>query len=72
MGQRGFAGGRHYLYALEDRKAREEAHPADPPRKAPLLSLCAHGNARFRLQTPGQRPGGPKAISYQYQSPVAH
>jgi hypothetical protein len=29
------------------------------------LSLCAHGNARFRLQTPGQRPGGPKAISYQ-------
>ena len=33
--------------------------------RAPLLSLCAHGNARFRLQTPGQRPGGPKAISYQ-------
>jgi carboxylesterase len=31
------------------------------------LSLCAHGNARFRLQTPGQRPGGPKAISYQYE-----
>jgi hypothetical protein len=30
-----------------------------------LLSLCAYGNARFRLQTPGQRPGGPKAISYQ-------
>jgi HPt (histidine-containing phosphotransfer) domain-containing protein len=29
------------------------------------LSLCAHGNARFRLQTPGQRPGGPKAISYE-------
>jgi hypothetical protein len=26
------------------------------------LSLCAHGNARFRLKTPGQRPGGPKAI----------
>ena len=21
---------------------------------------------RFRLQTPGQRPGGPKAISYQF------
>jgi carboxylesterase len=31
------------------------------------LSLCAHGNARFRVQTPGQRPGGPKAISYQYE-----
>ena len=31
------------------------------------LSLCAHGNARFRLQTPGQCPGGPKAISYQSQ-----
>ena len=30
----------------------------------PLLLLCARGNARFRLQTPGQRPGGPKAISY--------
>jgi hypothetical protein len=30
------------------------------------LSLCADGNARFRLQTPGQRPGGPKAISYQF------
>jgi hypothetical protein len=29
------------------------------------LSLCAHGNARFRLHTPGQRPGGAKAISYQ-------
>jgi hypothetical protein len=28
----------------------------------PLLSLCAHGNARFRLPTPGQRSGGPKAI----------
>jgi hypothetical protein len=35
------------------------------------LSLCAHGNARFQLQTPGQRPGGAKAISFQaisYQS----
>jgi hypothetical protein len=31
----------------------------------PLLALCAHGDARFQLQTPGQRPGGPKAISYQ-------
>jgi UDP-GlcNAc:undecaprenyl-phosphate GlcNAc-1-phosphate transferase len=30
------------------------------------LSLCAHGNARFRLPTPGQRPGGPKGISYQF------
>ena len=29
---------------------------------AHFLSLCAHGNARFRLQTPGQRPGGPKAV----------
>ena len=28
----------------------------------PLFPLCAHGNARFRLHTPGQRPGGPKAI----------
>jgi hypothetical protein len=33
--------------------------------RGPLLSLCANGNARFRLHTPGQRPGGPKAISYQ-------
>jgi hypothetical protein len=32
-----------------------------------FLSLCVHGNARFRLQTPGQRPGGPKAISYQFE-----
>jgi hypothetical protein len=24
----------------------------------------SHGNARFRLQTPGQRPRGPKAIPY--------
>jgi hypothetical protein len=32
----------------------------------PLLSLCALGNAPFPLQTPGQRPGGPKAISYQF------
>jgi hypothetical protein len=31
------------------------------------LSVCAHGNARFRLQTPDQRPGGPKAISYQFR-----
>jgi hypothetical protein len=32
----------------------------------PIVSLCAHGNARFWLQTPiSQRPGGPKAISYQ-------
>jgi hypothetical protein len=29
------------------------------------LSLFAHGNARFRLQTSGQCPAGPKAISYQ-------
>jgi hypothetical protein len=29
------------------------------------LPLCAYTNGRFRLQTPGQRPGGPKAISYQ-------
>jgi hypothetical protein len=30
-----------------------------------LLSLCAHGNVRLPLQTPGQRPGGLKAISYR-------
>ncbi len=29
------------------------------------MSLCAHGNARFRLQTASQRPDGPKAISFQ-------
>ena len=29
------------------------------------LSLRAHGNAHFRFQTPGQRPGGPTTISYQ-------
>ncbi len=33
------------------------------------MSLCAHGNARFRRPTPGQRPGGPKAISYQSEGP---
>jgi hypothetical protein len=33
------------------------------------LSLYAHGNARFRLPTPGHRPGGPKAISYQSNIP---
>ena len=32
----------------------------------PPFALCAHGNARFRLQTPGQRRGGRKAISYQF------
>jgi hypothetical protein len=41
----------------------------------PLLSLCAHGNARFRLKTPGQCPGGPKAISYQsvfdFRAPIS-
>ena len=39
--------------------------PGCSGKNGPLLSLCAHGNARFRLQTPGQRSGGPKAISYQ-------
>lgn len=34
------------------------------------MSLCAHENARFRLQTPSQRPGGPKAISYQFHNYV--
>ena len=29
------------------------------------MSLCADGNARFELQTSSQRPGGPKATSYQ-------
>jgi hypothetical protein len=33
------------------------------------LSLSADGNARFRRPTPGQRPGGPKAISYQSEGP---
>ena len=31
----------------------------------PTFVTLRHGNARFRLQTPGQRPGGRKAISYQ-------
>ena len=31
----------------------------------PFLSLWAHGNARFPIQTTGQRPGGLKAISYR-------
>jgi hypothetical protein len=47
------AAGRHW--------ARQWVFPSrqistDPP----TLSLCAHGIARFRLQTPGQRPGGQK------------
>ena len=44
--------------------------PLDPKKpvfdfRTPLLSLCAHGSARFGLHTPGQRPGEPKVISYQ-------
>jgi hypothetical protein len=31
----------------------------------PIFVTLAHGNARFPLQTPGQRPGGLKAISYR-------
>jgi hypothetical protein len=31
----------------------------------PTFVTLPHGNARFWLQTPGQRPGGPKAFSYQ-------
>ena len=31
----------------------------------PDLPASVHGNTRFQLQTPGQRPGGSKAISYQ-------
>jgi hypothetical protein len=34
----------------------------------PLLSLCAHGNARFRLQTPGQRLRRSKVISHQSEA----
>src|SRR5262245_47877919 len=33
--------------------------------RAHLYHSVPHGNALFRLQTPRQRPGGPKAISYQ-------
>ena len=32
----------------------------------PTFVTLGHVNARFRLQTPGQSPGGPKAISYQF------
>jgi len=31
----------------------------------PDLPASGHGNASFQFQTPGQRPGGRKAISYQ-------
>jgi lysophospholipase L1-like esterase len=34
------------------------------------LSLCAHGNARFRLQLPANAPEGPKAISYRFHNYV--
>ena len=35
--------------------------------RARFCHSAPHGNARFRLQTPGQGPGGPTAISYQYE-----
>jgi lysophospholipase L1-like esterase len=38
--------------------------------RAHFSSFCANGNARFRLQTLGQRPGGPKTISYQFHNYV--
>ena len=34
------------------------------------MSLCAHGNAGFGLQAPGQRLGGPKTISCQFAKDV--
>jgi len=52
--------------------------PQSPPAgpcltSGPLLSLCAHGNARFRLQTPGQRPEGQKRFPIsQWSLLVAH
>ena len=65
-----------HLQRVEDQASADEVHRikvtiATPPvfdfRAVLLLSLCAHGNARFPLQNyPGQRPGGPKAISYQF------
>ena len=36
--------------------------------RAHFSSYCANGNVRFRLQTLGQRPGGPKTISYQFHN----
>ncbi len=40
----------------------------------PTLLDYRHGNARFRFQTPGQRPGGRKAISYElsFETPASH
>jgi lysophospholipase L1-like esterase len=35
-----------------------------------FLSFCAHENPRFRLQTPGQRSGGSKAIPYRFHNHV--
>jgi lysophospholipase L1-like esterase len=35
-----------------------------------FLSFSAHGNPRFRLQTPGQRSGGSKAIPYRFHNHV--
>ena len=35
--------------------------------RAHFCHFAPHGNARFRLETPGQRPGGPKTISYEYE-----
>ena len=32
------------------------------------MAASGHGKNRFQLQTPGQRPGGPKAISYQLET----
>jgi hypothetical protein len=34
----------------------------------PPLSLCAHGNGRFRLPTPGQRPEGLKRLPISPQN----
>ena len=55
--------------AAPERASRTPCSAAPGPpwlTSRPALSLCAHGNAGFRLQTPGQCPGGPEAISYRF------
>jgi hypothetical protein len=45
-------------------KARKSARKAPVLTSGPTLVTLRSWKRALRLQTPGQRPGGPKAISY--------
>jgi len=58
-------GGSHFQPTPSPEPAFRDAGRAPHPEMKPDLAASGHGNHRFQLQTPSQRPGGPKAISYQ-------